>query len=503
MSSDIQSICRICMHGENDMQSVFEKLEDAFIAQIIFECTAVQVFENDGLPENICRNCLEELIKFQKFQQKARNTDIALKKLFQEKVEIKFEKPALEIGDEGPQFETVLADERGGELSEGNSENDGGDVIVKNDQNGHNLQLKMFEMIEVDRGKLLCCECLNQFEGEEQLQEHLRENHPIEDGLQKSRKHLCKHCNRSYSSVNAVRNHQRKIESISIIFECETCKFRAYNAQKCTQHGKTHHQKKSLEKAQPSLEELFDRHGRLCCALGCLEMFETESQLMSHAQAVHRISRVETSLAEEKPVECNICFKRFKDDECLQRHLRFKYQPSKNICTICGAKFPSLSAMAIHERSHTKEKPFKCEICCKAFGDRQSLRRHNVKHTNVRPFMCSICGMSFKRKTAMLAHMAVHEPGLKQFKCDNCEKRFRNKAKMLYHMRTHTGEKPYPCRYCEKSFADFSNRLRHEMSHTGEKPYKCSYCHLEFVAKRSQREHEAIHKRREANKINT
>ncbi|KAL1398949.1 hypothetical protein pipiens_002295 [Culex pipiens pipiens] len=399
MSSDSQSICRICMHGENDMQSVFEKLEDAFIAQIIFECTNVQVFENDGLPESICRNCLEELIKCQKFQQKARNTDIALKKLFQEKVEIKFEKPALEIGDEGPQFETVLADERGGELSEGNSENDGGDVI-------------------------------------------------------------------------------------------------------CTQHGKTHQQKKSLEKAQPSLEELFDRHGRLCCALGCLEMFETESQLMSHAQAVHRISRVETSLVEEKPVECNICFKRFKDDECLQRHLRFKYQPSKNICTICGAKFPSLSAMAIHERSHTKEKPFKCEICCKAFGDRQSLRRHNVKHTNVRPFMCSICGMSFKRKTAMLAHMTVHEPGLKQFKCDHCEKRFRNKAKMLYHMRTHTGEKPYHCRYCEKSFADFSNRLRHEMSHTGEKPYKCSYCHLEFVAKRSQREHEALHKRREANKMN-
>lgn len=328
-----------------------------------------QVFENDGLPENICRICLIELIKFQNFQHKARNSDTALKKLFQEKVQIKFEKPALEIVDEEPQFETVLADERGSELSEANSEN--GDDTRVTDQTEHNLQLKMFKIIEVDPGKLLCCACLNQFEDEKQLEDHLMENHPIEDGLQLNRKHPCKYCNRSYMSAYAVRNHQRKIESISIIFECETCKFRAYNAQKCIQHGKTHQQKKSLEKAQPSLQDLFDRQGRLCCALGCSAMFETESHLLSHAQAVHRISRSETSLAGEKPVECNICFKRFKDDECLQRHIRFKYQPSQNICTICGAKFPSLSSMVIHERSHTKEKPFRCEICCKAFGDKQ------------------------------------------------------------------------------------------------------------------------------------
>lgn len=52
MSSDSQHICRICMHGEVELQSVFEKLEDAFIAQIIFECTAVQV--NKLLWDNQC-----------------------------------------------------------------------------------------------------------------------------------------------------------------------------------------------------------------------------------------------------------------------------------------------------------------------------------------------------------------------------------------------------------------------------------------------------------------
>ncbi|XP_058819696.1 zinc finger protein OZF-like isoform X2 [Topomyia yanbarensis] len=471
-----------------------------------------------------------ELKQIVRFIRKARNSDRSLRKLFRSEIKQEAESD-VKLNDN--HFESAAGSETTNKsevyveeptsLSVNNSdfEHDetngqhleGNDILAidiedtaSNDEHSDEVEIETYQIVYIDKEQLLCCSCLIQFDDMKVLKTHAKEAHTINQ-QNSNKKFSCQHCNRRYSSDTAIRAHRRRMEKVTKVYQCRKCGVRVLDQHRRLQHARTHFKKCPLkpEKNPPTLEELMEKHGRLCCALGCMEFFETDEQLQAHAHSVHKANKVEATLAynEGKPIECLVCFKRFKDDECLKRHLRFKYMPSKNICTLCGAKFPSLSSLTIHERSHTKEKPFQCGICSKGFGDKQSLKRHQVKHTNEKPFMCSVCGVSFKRKRAMQSHMIIHEPGQLPFKCEMCEKRFRVKAKMLYHMRTHTGERPYPCRHCDKSFADFSNRMRHELSHTGEKPYKCVHCSAGFITRRFMLEHEKIHKRNQMKQLET
>ncbi|XP_065088220.1 zinc finger protein OZF-like [Ochlerotatus camptorhynchus] len=530
------NMCRLCLQSSNRLVSVFAKWDDTFIALIITEYTTVQVTENDGLPENICQSCFAKLKDFCEFIRKAKNSDLTLRSMIEK--EMKLEKPEVCVSekDKGiiePHFTEVSAEsveikiesKPDDSLSDENRSNDEfedacdsdwkckgsdneekplatGNTKISCKQQVKDLALPTFRAIEVDREKWLCCSCLKQFDSREELKVHSHEVHMKDQSVASSKTFVCEFCYRRYSSAIAANAHKRKTDAITVLYECKLCGLIVHEQLKCQQHARTHAKKAvpKQRKAKPTLEELMEKFGRLCCALGCSQSFETEKQLLAHSHSVHKANKVESTLTynEGKPIECQVCFKRFKQREGLDRHLRFKYKESSNICTLCGAKFPTLTSLTIHERSHTREKPFECEICSKGFGDKQSLKRHYVKHTDEKPFMCSICGVSFKRKRAMQSHMIIHEPGQLPFKCEFCEKRFRVKAKLLYHMRTHTGERPYSCRYCEKSFADFSNRIRHEQSHTGEKPYKCSSCPMGFITRRFMLRHEKKHKRNEA-----
>lgn len=85
------NICRVCMEsGEEsgsggavpDLIPIFSKLEDAFIANILVECTSVQILEDDGLPTTICQGCVDSLKSFIRFIRKARESDRKLRKMF-------------------------------------------------------------------------------------------------------------------------------------------------------------------------------------------------------------------------------------------------------------------------------------------------------------------------------------------------------------------------------------------------------------------------------------
>ncbi|XP_062705308.1 zinc finger protein OZF-like [Aedes albopictus] len=525
-------ICRICLESAICVMSVFAQWEGteaegtSFVAQIITECTSVQIIENDGLPENICQRCAEQLKQVEEFIKQARQSDRILRD------RIRLEIPINDIEEENDgSIEDVteidahsISDEShldSREVHNSSSEDhDDDDEANESDWNESKAYisrkrtrkrasepdtsldvLEHFEVIDIDSDKRLCCACWKQFSSREELKVHCDESHRNDQSKPRIKKFSCQFCHSSYSSEIAVGAHVRKMATVRTVYECKTCGSRMLERQKCLQHLRIHLKKKPTrsKKEKLSLPELYAKFGRICCALGCTEIFDTESQLLTHAHTVHKVNKVEGGLTynEGKPIECPICFKRFKQEDSLERHQRFKYNETSNICTLCGAKFPTLTSLTIHERSHTKEKPFECEICSKGFGDKQSLKRHYVKHTDDKPFVCSICGVSFKRKRAMQSHMIIHAPGELPFKCEVCEKRFRVKAKLLYHMRTHTGEKPYGCRYCTKSFADFSNRMRHEHSHTGEKPYKCSYCPMGFITKRFLLQHERNHTKSE------
>lgn len=158
---------------------------------------------------------------------------------------------------------------------------------------------------------------------------------------------------------------------------------------------------------------------------------------------------VECHSALERPFECFLCHKQFKQFRHVSYHLRTHYRDERN---------------------------FVCHICGDAYIVNADLNKHIFnRHSDVRPFKCERCDKHFKSRNALKVHMRSHT-GIKEFQCSICSERFSANSSLRLHFRRHTNEKPYECTYCGKRFSDGSTHRQHERIHTGEKPYVCHLC---------------------------
>ncbi|XP_055531363.1 zinc finger protein 879-like [Wyeomyia smithii] len=357
---------------------------------------------------------------------------------------------------------------------------------------------ELYTEIRVDRSKHICCGCLLIFDVPEDLEAHRRKTHtPKRDTVKviDNGKVLCDGCLRKYKSTRRVNYHKERVRQLEMIWECNKCKNRFSEATRRRSHALKHPQRVNSSAFVAPIKEMVQLElGWICCAQSCGLSFPTEAELIGHAHKAHQINKQEAELEEnqDKPVQCQVCFRRFHDKTGLINHQQRLYRLHKYQCALCGLQFNSGGRLNEHELTHQNEKPFKCELCDKMFTQKGNLKTHMSIHTNEKPFQCTVCGMSFRQKGGLKTHMSNHVEN-PQFKCEVCSKLFKAKLHLRYHMRIHSGEKPFPCRYCEKAFTDFTNRMRHEMGHTGIKPYKCSFCEKSFIRKRFLMEHESTH----------
>ncbi|XP_039430713.1 zinc finger protein ZFP2-like [Culex pipiens pallens] len=540
VQQNVSPMCRVCMEIRMEMVPLFSKLEDAFIANIIQECTAIQILEDDGLPDNVCADCVDELRGFIRFIEKARQSDRQLRKMFRAEIKlddtygdeamlsfgeitVKIEEDEYE-GDEGGIKEEQDAFEFEGAVDDFDDANDSDyveesrerKVVTKlqispigrgrsrslredDDEESDNfeeldeMERKTFKVVEVG-SQHVCCTCFKLFDNKEDLQEHGKTEHEASKRINHSKKHVCQYCCRRYASIISLKAHMKKTNEIQQVYDCLKCDARFIAGYRRRNHAHNHPGSKPTPAERSTQAVPVEPSVRICCAQSCNQEFDTMEKLMAHSATAHRANKIQSSLAqyENRPVECPICYKRFTDENNLQIHQKRVYMPKRHVCSICGLKFQTPQACDRHEREHRNEKSYKCEQCPKAYLSYDRLKAHIKRHSAKREFMCTICGQSYMQRHNLQAHMLMHE-GKLPFECEICHKAFRVKAKMVYHMRVHSGEKPYPCRFCDMAFADSTNRQRHEMSHTGNKPYKCDFCDKSFITKRLKREHEGTH----------
>ena len=100
---------------------------------------------------------------------------------------------------------------------------------------------------------------------------------------------------------------------------------------------------------------------------------------------------------------------------------------------------------------HTGDKPFQCHVCIKSYKNYCSLRQHIRIHTGDKPYSCDLCGKRFTQNEPLKRHIRTHT-GDKPYLCDLCGKNFVEKGALTKHMRTHTGNQPYLCDFCDKRF---------------------------------------------------
>ncbi|XP_016952580.1 putative zinc finger and SCAN domain-containing protein 5D [Drosophila biarmipes] len=130
----------------------------------------------------------------------------------------------------------------------------------------------------------------------------------------------------------------------------------------------------------------------------CSNTYPRISQLNVHMQ-LHR---------REKAHECEVCQKSFRAACNLKTHMRTHTGEKPYKCNHCQRRFADSSTHRKHERMHTNEKPYACNICGKSFSLSTSRKAHYLLHSSDKPHKCLICDKDFRLKHQLLAHEKTH-----------------------------------------------------------------------------------------------
>lgn len=266
----------------------------------------------------------------------------------------------------------------------------------------------------------------------------------------KSRKHRCDVCNKTFLGKNDLRKHVRT-HSDERPYECKQCHKRFRQTGSLKNHMVTQH---SSHIDSPSL---------FICNY-CQKPFPIKERLRLHM-------RTHTG---DRPYSCRHCPKTFARGGQLVQHTRTHTGSRPYTCKQCNSSFTCSANLKLHIKRHMDVRDFICDICGKAFIRRDALKKHlSCFHNNVRAFHCKICNKELKGHLPQ--HMRTHNQD-KPHGCANCGARFAQRSQLTVHQRIHSGEKPYRCQVCWKAFAHSTALKLHTRRHTGEKPFRCPLC---------------------------
>ena len=117
------------------------------------------------------------------------------------------------------------------------------------------------------------------------------------------------------------------------------------------------------------------------------------------------------------------------------RHERYMTHLRWHSGTFYESKYPSFIQCLAGER------PFQCSMCEKSFRDRSELNRHSRRHTGDLPYKCATCGKGFLRRERFVTHTRIHT-GEKPFVCGVCNRGYRDKRELKKHQTTHNHGDP-------------------------------------------------------------
>ncbi|XP_020711779.2 zinc finger protein 652-B-like isoform X2 [Athalia rosae] len=152
-------------------------------------------------------------------------------------------------------------------------------------------------------------------------------------------------------------------------------------------------------------------------------------------------------------LKCDTCNKSFKSSFQLLRHNRLKHAREDDVtsrnypCDLCPKRYADQNALARHRKTHTNEKPFQCLECHKTFPSSTALRRHLTQHNpQSRRLPCIYCGRRFPDKTVLAKHEQSHLAGeRKTHTCDMCHKSFMHASDLALHKKNHDPERKFDC----------------------------------------------------------
>ncbi|XP_045468624.1 zinc finger protein OZF-like isoform X1 [Harmonia axyridis] len=450
-----EKICRTCLLEKNPLKSLF----NACLPNMLMSCASIQVLEGDGLPHQICLQCLQMINRAYTFKQQCEKSDVALRQYLNdlEIQNVSLEQSNLmvvkddqllstsEVLQQNSLFQEIFNDATTQSLVENFANQNASSVVDDLAETMHSLQTIAEQYLP------------ETWHTDAQLM-------PCPSGPQEV----------FASSLN-----------LNSSFKCQYCPEMFENEWILSEHLKIH-----------------TTENKYFCNI-CCKGFYTEDLLSKHLNDDHSFDNLNPIEPKELPkenVQCDICDRFFVNSKFLRKHLKeihFNNQfpddnEKKYICSICGRGYRQNKSLIVHLRTHTGDRPLKCEICGRSFGLASSLHKHRNIHSLEKKHECHMCGRKFNQSSNLTTHLKTHR-GDKAFSCSICGKNVSSKANLNVHMRVHTGLKPFKCTHCPNSFATNGQLKKHMMCHTGAKPYHCWQCGKTFRRKETRDTHVRYH----------
>ncbi|EDS33080.1 zinc finger protein 136, partial [Culex quinquefasciatus] len=511
---DLARICRCCRRDSPDLQPIF--LDGAAVAdgttlyEMLASCTQSQPNFNDGLPPQLCGDCVSEVTTAYGFRKRYEQSELLLREyLSRRKVEpaacgvkveelfdVKTELIVVEtVGEEEDELMTVEFVEESGEDEDQDYEDHmavehPGEALVepkKTERSERELALTLTAELLEDPGKMeaICRICDATFERIAELRRHLRTHEDV----------------KSFENVNIANKpylfeEGYVLENYLEYLVQQVCKGNLLRFYQIVEPDGEELELSDSDTDGEDEEVVRREHG---CGL-CQQSFARIKLLREHAKSCHR---------PEELIGCKHCARGFPNTTLFMRHLRQQCENTvkKFHCTFCNEKFmwqTSLNKHAQHHHKPTKplwERPgdesgtsaaneesakkFVCQVCTKGFQRLEHLERHIKIHIpSEKKFECPVCHKKFNRKDNLRSHLKIHQkdpdadtdPAKQNQLCVYCGRGFSNSSNLIVHMRRHTGERPYRCDICDKGFPRSSDLQCHRRTHTGEKPCLCTIC---------------------------
>lgn len=332
-----------------------------------------------------------------------------------------------------------------------------------------------------------------------------------EEDFEKERA-TCNQCDKSYSSPNNLLKHMKSMHNDGEFIECDQCKLKFTCESNLDKHTLKFH------------AGIFSKTDKL------VECPKCHKNVHKYYLRRHFLK---CGQAEEGKMECDKCFKLFKDPEAFKYHKRYGHHIIRDLstmlkpfkCPLCGRDFGSKSGLDRHVYQHENNtlKSFgykhlgtKCSLCQEQFANRLKRDKHwyqvheNGKITMRKCFYCNtefqlfnefrnhiethedvhiclICGHFFADAQILTTHMDKHkriDVKSRPFECDICGHRMTFKNQITIHMRNHTKDRhEYVCHICGKNFKHYSVYLYHKRRHHEKKfDYQCQDCGDKFIS---------------------
>ena len=121
---------------------------------------------------------------------------------------------------------------------------------------------------------------------------------------------------------------------------------------------------------------------------------------------------------EKKPLECNICGKRFTSNLALKGHMQIHVKPEDTYdCQICHQEVGQVLNLTEHVYMHDKGGDHTCPHCQKDFTEKNKARKHIGQIHAKEMFYCNDCPESSTGRDQSSIHVVKHEEA-EVFKCE-------------------------------------------------------------------------------------